>query len=560
MLRDLEDLMNEDFRKSVLKEIDGPENLARKNDELRKHEVYRDKTGKWVLLALSKEGLKNETLAQMSNRLANLSVCRRIINKLARNYIVPPKRTAKRSQKAVDEWGDELDLNTQMKKVDRYLQLFKNTVAMVLPVKDSRASSVSVLPIYRLKMRVLPAWAYDVLPDPNDPTKIGCLILSEFTQRASASDSTSDYRGSLGYHQSARLNSSDIGDGIEQAIADAPADTQSDEKNRRFIWWSDKYHFTTDKNGKVIASDSPDGLLNPIGIGPYVNFCGDQDNYFWAEGGDDVVDSSILLDKILTDINFISFVQGWGQMVITGKDIPKNIEGGPGKAFVLPQKSSDDPTPTVYFASSNPPISQWLETFKTTLALLLSTNGLSVRNISATLDATDFPSGVAMLIEQSEVVEFNQDTQMLFQDKEPEIWALIESWRKLYSMTKQLVEEQAMLREIKDTDVNLNFVSLKPPISEGELLDNLKKRKELGLASLEDLLRLDNPDLTDEEIAEKAAKLDEEKQKNIEKFGPGLSRSGSGADGEDEQDDEDGDEASKEKKQVPAAPMNGENS
>lgn len=509
-------ILDEDYRAEIIKEIDGPENVSRKNIALKKHEIYRDKVKKWVVQALEKEGYKQTTLAQMSNRAANVSICRRIIEKLARNYVKPPKRTSG-SQEAVDLWSDELDFNTKMKKADRYRQLFRNCLVHVVPIPET-AESTPEKTVYKLQVKVLPPWAYDVIEDPNDPHEIAALILSEHVFR-DAPVGDSYVNNALGYHTAPRVSIDDPSDGIDQKIADSPSDKDRDTKNRRFIWWTRSYHLTTDAKGKVLPDESPEGLLNPIGILPCVNIAGDQDGSFWAEGGDDVPESSILLNKIMTDINFISFVQGWGQLVIAGKDLPKNIEGGPNNAMIFDIDKPDDPMPQVFYATSNPPISSWLETLKTTLAMLLSTNGLSTRNISATLDATEAMSGVAMLVEQSEVVEFNQDVQMLFQDKEPEIWERIEAWRAQYALTDQLVEVQRLLPEISDPNVSVQFLALKPPISEGEMLDALKKRKDLGIVSLEDLLRLDNPDLTDEQIAERAQRLREEKQQNAAAFG-----------------------------------------
>lgn len=535
-------ILDEDFRAKIIKEIDGPENVARKNIALKKHEIYRDKIKKWVVLALEAEGYRKNTLAQMSNRAANVSICRRIIEKLARNYVKPPKRTVSNefAQQALDEWADELDFNTLMKKADRYRQLFRNTIVHVVPIKDTEYST-DEMPMYKIKVKVLPPWAYDVIPDPEDPHEIGALILSEHVFRDSA---VGDHyaNNALGYHVQPRVKIDEPSDGIDQVIADSPADKDRDSKHRRFIWWTRQHHFTTDAKGKILPEESPEDFQNPIQMLPCVPISGDQDGSFWAEGGDDVPETSILLNKILTDINFISFIQGWGQLVIAGKDLPKNIEGGPNNAMIFDLDNPDDPMPQVFYATSNPPIASWIETLKTTLGMLLSTNGLSTRNISATLDANEAMSGVAMLVEQSEVVEFNQDVQMLFQDKEPLIWERVQAWANRYQDTDQLVPSQQVLPEISDANVKVQFLAIKPPISEGESLDALKKRKDLGIVSMHDLIRLDNPDLTDEEVEQRVEKLQEEKEQNAARFGLPNSRNSrqepESADTEDTEQDE----------------------
>ena len=77
-LRNESDILDEAFRKIVISEILGEENIQRKNKQLRKHEIYRDMNQKWVLDALAKESFKPSTLKQMENRSTNVSVCRKI--------------------------------------------------------------------------------------------------------------------------------------------------------------------------------------------------------------------------------------------------------------------------------------------------------------------------------------------------------------------------------------------------------------------------------------------------------------------------------------------------
>lgn len=538
-------ILDEGIRAKIIKEIlDGGESFRRKSHFLKKHEIYRDKNKKWVIESLQKEGLRSETIAQMSNRASNISIARRIVNKLARNYVTPPGRSVQSGEDAIEAWTDELDFNTKMKKADRYRELFRNTLVQVVPTKDTRESLLTNKDKYRLNVKILPPWSYDVIEDENDRTRPGVVILSEFPEGSTFADSTPQSAGSEGRRTPIIRDGSSISDGIDQLIADSPSDYQSELKYRKFIWWSDNYHFTTDFKGKVLADLSPDDRENPIGLLPFINMSGDQDGQFWAQGGDDISEGSILINKKITDLNYIAYLQGWGQLVISGRNLPKNIEGGPGKAMKF-NLEIDDPTPQVDYVSSNPPLGDWLETIKSLLALLLSTNGLSVRNISASLDSTDFPSGVAMLIEQSDVVEFNRDVQMQFQDAEPMIWELIQRWVAAYKATGELVESQESLPEITDANVKVKFNDLRPPISAKETLEEYKLRKDLGLSTMADLIKLDNPDLSIEQVQEKLVEIQEQKKANQEAFiGKAIRKQSSGIEEEPEDsEEEDGEES-----------------
>lgn len=534
-LQNEDDVLNPEFRKKVLEEIVlGAENLARKNSELRKHEIYRDMNRKWVIEALINENFKPSTLKQMENRSTNISICKKIINKLAQAYMGGVKREVPENEKAtesVDALGEALDFDSAMKKADRYRQLFRNTEVLVVPKKDTYASEgnegAEPKDRYCLSVRILAPWEYDVIEDPNDLTKKMVLIVSDFPNRGSLQIPLSGVdaiRASQGYRNTGSVNLHG-GDGKDQIIADSPSDKGSDESNRQFIWWTDKYHFTTNINGLIVKH--PEGNKNPIGRLPSVTVCGDQDGSFWARGGEDVIEGSILINKLLTDINFISFVQGWGQLVIMGKDLPNKIEGGPDNAFIFPMREGD-PTPNVFYATSNPPIDKWGETVKMSLALLLSTNNLSPRSISANLDANDMASGIALLIDQSELTVDIQDTQKIFQDKEPYIWEVIRRWHAYYGKLDALVEKLQIIPQFDDSGVKIKFHQIKAVVSEKEKLEALKARKDLGLNTQAELIQMDNPDLTMDEAKAKAKEAQAEKQQAADEAMKSMVKNGVG--------------------------------
>lgn len=515
------EILNPVICKQVIGEIvEGWENKQRRFKELRKHEIYRDKNSKWVMQALVGEGYQDTTLFQMQNRAANISIAKKITNKLAQAYVGGVDRTVDTAsdQESIDAMERELDVTTMFLKSDRYRQLFKNMLVGVLPVISRRESLLNKNK-YDLVVRALAPWQYDVIEDPNDPTKPMVIILSDFVEQHQMLDDNyyDALRGSQGRRPTTNRSLKDHSDRVDQKIADSRTDKGTSDKERRFIWWSDNYHFTTDEGGTVIrkpfeqAKTMDKQVKNPIGVMPWVNVTGDQDGFFWAYGGEDIIEGSILINKQMTDINYVTFVQGWGQLVISGKDLPKKIIGGPDRALVFDLKP-EDPNPNVFYASSNPPIDAWLETVRVTLAMLLSTNDLSPRNISAKLDVNNAASGIAMLIEQSESTADIQVVQNLYRDKEPLFWDVLKRWHGLYHKTDQLVENLQEIKPFQDSNVKLKFHHVKPMISEKEQLENLKMRKDLSINTMVELLQIDNPDLSAEEAKEKAVEIMAEKK------------------------------------------------
>lgn len=504
-------ILDEGFRRLVIEEIKGPENVRRKNDELRKYEVYRDRTKKWVMDALAREGLSRQTLEQMETRASNISICRKVVNKLAQNYVrgVTRKWPTDQTQKRADLLAEELDINQKMKKVDQYVQLFKNTMLQIIPEKSNRESRPDRI-LFRLKARALPPWMYDVIEDSADNEIPRVVVLTDFVERNQTMrfihPGDKDGREGAGELPPQRLMK---GDGREQVIADRPEDEGQEE--RTFIWWSDHFHFTTDENGKVLPNQSPVDLMNPVQILPFLNFSEDQDGSFWAEGGDDLIDGSILINKMITDRNSIAYQQGWGQLVITGKDVPKVVELGPHKALVINQESTDEPTPQVFYASAAPDLGAWDRMIEQTTALVLSTNNLSPTNVAGKLDAQDFPSGIAMLIENSQSTANMMERQNLFRDQEPVMWEVIRRWYSLFFERKALTADFMAIGPIESSDVNVRFEDPAPVVTEKEKVDILKARKELGIDTVVDLIRRDDPSLSDEEAEKKAMLLLKEK-------------------------------------------------
>lgn len=518
-----EQLLSKDVRVQLIKEMLGNENLARKQDMLRRHEIYRDQNRKWVIEALSKEGYKETTLAQMQNRAANLSIARRIVDKLARTYIGGVKRKAAddTDQKALDAQVKCLGLDSVQKKLDRYKHLFKNTTVQFIPVRSSTEKREDGVPLYDIQARVFAPWQYDVIEDAADPTRAMAYILTDFPEQQQFLDLTaSTTRGAQGYRDGSPAAQTD---GVDAAIADDPADKGKDA--REFIVWTANYHFCFNEKGDIIPEKSPgynDGLvpfMNPIGKLPFRDLHEDQDGFYWAKGGDDVVEGSVLVNKLLTDGNYISFVQGWGQLVVTAPEIPKKLVGGPDNALMFETKP-DHPAPQVFFASSNPQTDKTLNSVYTLLAMLLTTNGLSPRTVSVKLDASNVASGISMLIENSDVDEQTKDGQTAFHEAEPDEFEITNAWAKVYGEKKLLTKKwtEAGLMQ-KPREVSLIFLPAAPPVTEKERLEAMKLRKDLGIATLSDLVKLDNPELTDEQVKAKVAELEDEKKSNAEQFG-----------------------------------------
>lgn len=505
------------FRKLVIKEIMGGENIGRKKESLRRYEIYKDKVEKYVVEALSKEGLKDETVAQMANRCSNISVCRKVVNKLARTYSggVSRETESEGGNTQISELARLLCFDEKMRKGDRYRELQKNMMFQIVPEGVSDPEEPKML--FKLVMRTLLPWHYDVIEDYRDRESPKCVILSDFMDGDITEASATE--NEAGIHRSTRpfLVGSNNKDEI---IADNPMDSNKG-KRKVFVWWTKSYHFCTDENGAIVENLENPENKNPIEMLPFVNNAEDQDGQYWAIGGDDLINGSILINKKITDMFFIAWMQGWGQWVVTGKNLKDRIQIGPNNAIVLDyDPESGEPKPEVSVVSANPPLESWMRMIEQYTALLLTTNNLSPGNIAGKLDANTFPSGIAMMIEMSEATDDISDKQKSYKDIERNLWEIIKRWQNSLLASQELIEEFVEIGALpEDLNVSIKFNEIKPVISETEKLNGLKLRKELGLNTEIELLMLDNPDLSEDEAEQKLLKIKEQKLENQEEFG-----------------------------------------
>lgn len=531
-LKSEKQVLDQTFRAMVIKEILGPENIERKKESLKRYEIYKDNAVKYVIEGLEKEGLKPETIEQMRNRASNISLCRKVVNKLARTYSGGVNRDAQSegTNVQISELERLLSFNEKMKKGDRYRELQKNMMFQVVPesVTDPDLADTR----YKLSMRTLLPWQYDVIEDFRDREVSRCIILSDFIDDNYTMTASTEHEAGIHYAKVGTFQSNSKDD----IIADDPRDANRGEK-RKFVWWTDNYHFTTDQSGKILDDPENPETENPIKMLPFANNSEEQDGQFWAVGGNDLIHGSILVNKQVTDMNFIAYLQGYGQWVLMGKNLNDRITMGPNNMILL-EYDSDDPTPSAQVISANPPLSDWMAMIEQYVALLLTTNNLSPGNVAMKLDANNFPSGIAMMIEKSEATDDISDKQKAYQDIERKLWRIIAAWQNLYFGTKELTDSFMDIGKLPDDiEVGVSFMDIRPVISEKEKLETLKARKDLGLNTEIELIQRDNPDLSEKEAAEKLLKIKTEKLENVKAF-----QSNMPAPKEDESESEDDDD------------------
>lgn len=504
------DLLNIDYRKKVLDEIEGNENLKRKAQMKRRYEIYKDNTKSYALKMMQDESTDKQIIKEIINRLSNISFCKKVIAKKSTLYKDGVKRDViggdRESQAQVDGIYDYVEINSVMKKTNRYTELFKNALVSVLPYECPKTG------LYYYKPVVMAPFLYDAIEDYHNPEMPRAIITSYYNQSISGQTNYAPENMSGVRDQTSNSTAFREGDGKDQIIADAPIDDMVDQKE--YVWWSNLYHFTTNRKGEIIPGRQAEDLLNPIQELPFVNFSQEQDGHFWAVGGEDLIDGSILLNILLSDLFYIAKYQGMGIGYMFGRGVPKNLKVG-ASSFVTLEMKEGDPNPQIGFVTSNPPIDAHLSMIESYVALLLSTNKLDTSAIAFKLTSGGTAaSGIQEAIQRSENTDDIVEQQQLYRDKEPEIFELMAKWHNIYYDANLLIDDLQSLGSIpEDTEVRIKFIQPQPYSNEKDKLDIIEKRRDLYLDSMVDSVIRDNPELSELDAEAKILKTFEARLK-----------------------------------------------
>lgn len=543
--------LDPEFRKAVIESIISEDNKNRKRDALRRWEIYKDGTLRYVREALMHETTDGAVAVDMMNRAANISIVGTVVDKRARIYKSTVQRTvvseaaevseadkAKAAekktalqkvkeglakslgikppapaepgdaQKQVDALEKYLRADMTMKKANRVLELHKNAMIKLVPNKNDDGT-------WSLKPYVLHPHQYDVVEDAGDPERARMVILSHYQR--SGPPNISLWNGSRPM-VGPLLNDWRYGSGKsdQPPIATTPVDEgKVPDDQLRFIWWTASNHFVTDGTGAIIAREDGTTLTdNPIGALPFIPAHLDQDGSFWALGGDDLIDMAILINVLLTDLNFTVKYQGAGLLYAFGNGLPKAIKVGPSRAVIW-EYQEGQPKPELGFATSSPAIGEMVQAIETQLNMLLSSNGLETTTITGSLSASRANSGVQELIQRSELVNSIEDNQAIFAPTENQFFSVAVKWANYLNAQGIADDDIADLGQIEeDLEIQVKYQSPEVFATELEKVQTIQARKNLGLNTKAQLILMDNPDLTQDQVEQQIADLNAERVAN----------------------------------------------
>lgn len=498
------DILSQEYRSKIIQQLEGDENRRRKEESLKRWEIYNDRMESYVYEILRRD-LSGETLQNM-RVLSSVNLCKRIINEQSSIYNKRPKRQLIDSDDKTDELISNVykagRFNTGLKQANIGFNLQDQSAIQILP-KDGK-----------IKMKVLQPHHFDVIPSDLDPTKAEVYILSQFDKDVLFNQVDNSNNVSPQVSQIEYINK----DQINQNIADS-----EDWKAKRgvYVWWSNNFHFSTNAKGEVLDPRSlapisgevpPELFINPIGKVPFVDVKEDTQDEYWQRFGNATVDFTLQMAIILSDVSEVNRLQGFAQPIISATEPPVNMKIGPNTCLFLKKSKNADPAaqPTFEFASPNPDLNGSIEMVRTFLSMFLTSKGLDPGVITADGTSTRYASGIDRLLSNIEKFEASQDDFELFQWVEKEVFKLVKAWLEALSG----VTEGGLMDELSGivpdgVNMDVNFIEPGTQVSQDEKEKSVINRLDNGLMSrVEAIMEL--RDLDENEARDVLVDIDED--------------------------------------------------
>ena len=423
------DILDLGYRKKIIDETQSEENKRRKEESLRRWDIYQGQQRQYILRALINE-FSQDTVADMRT-FTSINLTKRITDEQAAIYKIPPERTFQK--KGGPLAGNELlqvtnlyelgKYNVQLKKANKAFKLNDDEIHIQVIPKDGK-----------ICWRVLFPHHLDVVPDEMDPTKAKVYVISNMDRSRLDSPRNADVQGSGTSRQGTVTN--DFSDSQNQSIGD------SDDWRieARFAWWSDEYNFISNGWGDVIDKETGEPtnaieeskIKNPVEKATFVRIGDENDFEYWRRAANGVVDFNIDYGVILSDTANVNRLQGHAQAIIYSDKIPNNFRIGPNIVLHLPIDKNKEIQPRFEFVTPNTNMNASLDLLEAYLRMFLSSQGMDAKMISGKADGQRFNSGIERLLSMIERFDASRDDFDAFRAAEQTLLEYTALWSNAF--------------------------------------------------------------------------------------------------------------------------------
>lgn len=473
-------LLDQSVVRDIIFDIEASQNRDRREKEIKAFEVYSGLLGEHVENRV--KHVYPKTFHSFT--IANLNLTKKIVDKLSKAYKSSPIR----------ELATENETN-------EYTALLKEADA---------SHAWQTFDIYYNLHRYACMWFNFVDGEEGEPNRILLRPLSPFQFSRVVNQYGDTDVFIVNFPSNDYYETTDT-DGRKAVIQDSDQDSTC----KRYALWSKEQHVVVryyeadDKNGacRIVYEDingNPDNI-NELGVIPAV----------FAQQGDNCA-LPIINPLSEQNIEFChqysvmltgNSLQTFGHLVLkhpSDQKMPDEIYNSLFTYSRLPQIEGDIPTDLDYLNPS-PNIQSNLEVLNNYAHQIITEHlGDGSQNVKG---SDNFTSGLDRMIAMSDITNIIESNQQVYAKAENDLYKIIKAYYDAMNDTR-----------FSSDGLTIKYSKAKPIQSESEILDNIKKKIELGLIERHEALMMLDPNMSSESAQEKIEKVKQEKQEYMNDF------------------------------------------
>ena len=420
-------------------------------------------------------------------RIPSINLLVRIIDKLSRVYSEPVLRDSEKDSddKLLTYFEDALELDKKMASANRMLNLHRSVV--LEPFVHQRKPKLRIVPAHQFLM---------YSDDPVDPTFPTVYI--KFMYKENKATPFTDRNGRKFEQDETR----------EVDIIYLYSDTE-------FLVIDSEGEQRLDKMEKLGADGKPHDGTNPVGVLPvvYVN----RSEFRLVPVPDtDTLENTILIPKLLADLNYAVQFQSHSVTVALDVDVPDEAVASPDAIWNLKSDGEGGKQGRVETIRPTVDIEQVLMLVQTTLAIWLESRNIKAGTFTQ-IQAANAASGIAKAIDEADASQDRKAQCSIFHTAEEQLWTLLSKLQKYWSDTKA-IDEMATFND--DFKVSIRFSDLKPITSFKDKVEEVKLAIESGMMTPAHGIRHLFGYMTDEDVEKWVEEIAAWKKENENKEQP----------------------------------------
>jgi hypothetical protein len=410
----------------------------------------------------------------MMPMISSINLVKRITDQVSSIYNIPPDRSfvglTKDSEEVIKSIYSDMSIDNKMMRSNRFYSL-QGQNHIYVKLVDNKINLVTLL-----------NHNIDAIPSEEDPEKAECYVIANFDRYDYVNAPNSNmFNSKTGF-----TGSSNAGY-LDQALTNSIIADNTDYKAalHRYTFWSNDYNFVCNGHGEIVGEDKED-LSNPLGVIPIIDVSQFKDYTYFVEQGSSTVEFCIDYNVALSDLMFITRLQGFAQGIISGDkevlDKMTTIQLGPTHIIKLPTNPITGKETKLEFANRGSDIKGSQESLNMLLANFLSSRGIDPKTISGTADGQKFTSGFDRLLSMIDRFEASRSDYDLFSNVEKIIYNIVKAYVNLYSGTEFL--DRKYYTSIPDGSyVSVSYKKPELIQSDSEKVDTVIKKLENNLQS-----------------------------------------------------------------------------